>query len=168
MVIYETLGKKCPVVQMQVVNNYPLRKSPFFSRRKVAFWNTKWGKYKNNTLTLLDFGMDGLAAEGFTRPFPCDSHSFDSTVEEKTHVFHFYLVPKANVILGLLQVRIVPVVQMIVRTLKFWYFISTENWNHCSISFPLCSDCQHLMHCSWVLFSLLFLDSKICQIKEVQ
>lgn len=63
--------------------------------------------------------MDGLAAEGFTRPFSCDSHTFDSTVEEETHVFHFYLVPKADVILGLLQARIVPVVQVIVLTLKF-------------------------------------------------
>lgn len=97
---------------MQVVNNNPLYKSPVFSGRKVAFWNTKWGKYKNNTLALLDFGMGGLADEGFIRSFPCDSHTFDSTVEEQTHVF--YLVPKAAAILGLLQARVVSVVQMIV------------------------------------------------------
>lgn len=121
---------------MQVLNNNPLYKSPLFSRRKVVFWNTKWGKYKNNILALLDFGMGGLADEGFTRYFPCDSHTSDSTVEEQNHVF--CLVPKADVILGLLQARIVAVVQMIVLTLTFWCLVSTEKWNQCSISFPLC------------------------------
>lgn len=92
-----------------MVNNNLLHACLLFSSRKGTLLNGKYGKNKNCSLTMLAFGMGGLADEDlfFMAVMPVIWITFYSS--DKKHGTFFNVEPKADV-LGHPNAKIIGVV----------------------------------------------------------